>query len=114
SGMGRYFTRQDIERRSPIQISDMFTAMAGVSVYQVGAFGHRVVMGGGVHGNCVPTFYVDGVRLAMASDGDIDSLLPAYEVAGIEVYRNDLEAPAEYRGSSGCGSIVIWTTGAMP
>lgn len=114
SGMGRYFTRQDIERRNPFRLSDMFTAMAGVSVYQVGAFGHRVVMGGGAHGNCVPTVYVDGVRLAMAGEGDIDSILPTYEVAGIEVYRNDLEAPPQYRASSGCGSIVIWTTLALP
>jgi hypothetical protein len=63
-------------------------------------------------GECSPSLYLDGNLIPTPADGlaavDIDAWVRPNEIAGIEVYFD--QVPAQFQHDmSGCGSIVIWT-----
>lgn len=104
TGFGRYITREDIEERNPLYVSDLLRTIPGVRVVPVsGGFGNSVRLRRG----CRPAVFVDGLRLAAVDDFGIDDLLATQDIEGIEVYHG-IQAPAQYSGGS-CGSIVLWT-----
>jgi hypothetical protein len=45
-----------------------------------------------------------------AEPAALDDLVPASDVAAVEVYRSPAEVPPEFNGpNAGCGVVVIWT-----
>lgn len=104
SGFGRYLTREDIERRNPLYVSDLLRTVPGVRVVPGGfGSGNEVRLRGG----CRPTVFIDGLRVAAIEGFGIDDLLMAYDIEGIEVYQG-IQTPVQFQGGS-CGSIVVWT-----
>lgn len=101
-GMGTYFTREDIEARSPYVITDLLRTVPGVRVIPAGQFGEQAIR---LRGNCRPEIIVDGVRTSI--DTDVDHVLPPMDVEAIEVYKG-AELPVQF-GSNSCGAIVFWT-----
>jgi hypothetical protein len=65
--------------------------------------------------SCVPAVFLDGIH--MPAGFDINGLISPEEIEGIEVYRNALTAPVEFRLpalsapdlSSVCGVIAVWS-----
>jgi len=112
SGMGRYLTAADIARRHPIVTSDLFRMVPGLRLE--GGVPPRVRMRG-PFGDCSPAFYLDGAYLStLLSADDIDVWVNPSEIVGIEVYTSGT-VPAQYQtGLTGCGSIVVWTSPAVP
>ena len=112
-GLGHFFTRADIEKQHPIDISEIFRRVPGVDVISVGGFGHRLIIRGysGL-GACQPAFFVDGVRAALPDDGNIDDLVIPDDIVGIEIYNGESETPPQFEGH-GCGVVVIWTGGGL-
>jgi hypothetical protein len=118
SGLGRYFTRQDIERRRPYNVSDLLARVPSVSVIPT-VSGNNIVRMRGWRGLCKPALYIDGIKLFDSpldlGDGmswleDIDQLVMPDEIAGIEVYRGPAQTPVEFgMFEADCGVIVIWT-----
>jgi hypothetical protein len=112
SGSGRFLTEQDIRRRAPTEISDIFKSVSGVyhtpdginsSVKMRSAFGSF----GGGDGRCDPNVFIDGNSIP-AAVSDLDGWLRPTDISSIEVYP-DAPPPQFQVALSGCGSIVIWT-----
>jgi hypothetical protein len=106
-GLGRYLTADQIARRNPINISDMFYMVPGLQLDRVG-FDTRITMRG-FWGRCSPALYLDGQYLRGLTTDDINSWVSPDEVAGIEIYSPGMVPPQFEPGMSGCGSIVVWT-----
>jgi hypothetical protein len=65
---------------------------------------------------CSPTFFVNGFewsKLGGVSQSDLDQMLSAATIDGIEVYLPGHPAPQRFDSGAltGCGSVVIWTRG---
>jgi hypothetical protein len=111
-GIGGVFIMPDeIERRSPRNITDLLATTAGLLVMQDVLMNQRT--------QCPPTVYLDGVRLNHLSESSDGALAEAFEAAnlvpptsleGIEVYRGAATVPGEFGGSrAGCGVVPLWS-----
>jgi hypothetical protein len=94
-GEGRFLEREDIERRNPFNVSDIFQDVPGVHVR-----GGRITMRRG----CSPTLVVNGFTVR----GGAFNLVPS-SILAIEVY-SGLAVPGQYAlDRGGCGVIMFWT-----
>ena len=107
SGWGHFLTPADIERRHALRVSDLFRTMPGVRVVPTGGFGSAVLLRGG----CLPTVYLNGMRLADDAARDLDSYANPSEITAVEVY-STAGRPPEFWGNS-CGTVVVWA-GMLP
>ena len=103
-GRGTFLTREQIEKRAAITVSDLLLHIQGVTV-RADPIDRtvKVTMGRGIR-ECEPQYFLDGSpRLPNAiNDYRTD------QIEGMEVYSRFSMAPAGYRSGS-CGSIMIWT-----
>jgi hypothetical protein len=107
-GWGRFFTREDIERRHPVQLSDMLRMIPGIAVIRTESTTHvrSTRSSAGWAQGCELRIWIDGMQL---SDADIDRMVSPEGVEAIEVYQGP-ETPVELGGAlNSCGSVVIWT-----
>lgn len=123
---GRFLAPEDIARRGPTQVSDIFKSVPGVyvevllasdtvnqfngaSVADMGGDSQlRIVMRGGFSAKCLPTIWVNGLQLPEPTAADVDGLANPSDLIGIEVYQST-QVPAQFRTAmNGCGAIVIW------
>jgi len=106
-GHGHFFTREQVDRRNPGNMTDLFRMVPGVRVEQRG-FNNQVRFRGG---RCAPLTWLDGSPL-YAGEFDLDSVDPR-TFEGIEIYSGAASVPAEFQGnrsvSSACGTIVLWS-----
>ncbi|MEJ2184769.1 MAG: TonB-dependent receptor [Gemmatimonadota bacterium] len=105
--LGSFITREDVERRHAMQVSDLFRHVRGMHVVPAPSpyglnLGQHVLM----RGNCRPTLFIDGAE-TMSTSMSIDQLLQPEEVQGIEIYRGP-ETPIEFQRTP-CGAILVWT-----
>jgi len=138
-GFGRYFDRQDIEDRGPMEVTDLFTGMAGVELFThpTSGLGKFVVLRAGrlpwptnfeapadepedslnlfrqpEYYRCFPAVYIDDLLSHPGGEepARLDDLLSPAAIAGIEVYSSTAGLPPKYQATgSRCGVIVIWT-----
>jgi 5-hydroxyisourate hydrolase-like protein (transthyretin family) len=104
-GIGVFVTRDQIELRHAGSASDYLREIPRVRVETHGTR-HTVRMQG-PRGSCAPKIFVDGVEVH--GDTNLDDLVSAGSLEGIEVYRGRAEMPAAYYDDTGCGVIVAWT-----
>jgi hypothetical protein len=116
-GYGSFITRAAIERRA---YTSLWQILRGYGVFHScgrSDCGPTTISRGR---RCLMGVYLDGIQ---GFGEDVDNIDPA-DVAGIEVYRNDVFAPWELAAShffvasspfldgaplSRCGSVVVWT-----
>ena len=105
-GFGSFVTREQIEKRRPVYLSDMLRHLPGL-VISTSTGGYTVRIGrAGQRTGCRPDYYIDGVH---APGFELD-LIPPQDVDGIEIYRGPATIPPDYRHrTSGCGVIAVWT-----
>ncbi len=112
-GFGRFLVREDIEKRAPGKMSDLFAGLPGVTLVRDPRTGQRYVMlGGGRFTDCFPRVVLDNRIVGAGGDqpAQIDMLLSRDVVAGVEVYTRSAGVPMRYGGTgSACGVIMIWT-----
>lgn len=122
-GSGRYFTREDIKRMQPRQVTDVLRRVPGMRIQLGGGpFGGtqtaqagRNVSGSGSH-PCAMTYYVNGSPFPLSGDISINHYIAADDVAAIEVYTGSSEIPAEFNSSlygSRCGVVAIWIRSSL-
>jgi hypothetical protein len=106
NAFGRYITRDQIETRHPIFVSDLLRTIPGLQVAPARrGFGFDVLTTEG----CRPAVYLDGLHYPLMGE-TIDQIVNPNDVDSIEVYAHAAEVPPEYLGpGSNCGAIVIWT-----
>lgn len=107
-GFGHFLTRQEIQKRHALYVSDVLRMVPGVGVRMAPRVGHIITLRGG----CRPTIWVDGMRLFASTSvddmpDDVDMLVQPEEVAGIEVYSGP-GAPMQYADNP-CGAVLLWT-----
>lgn len=111
TGSGRFFTRADIERRAPRNITDLLRSIPGVRIDSRFQTNNVRIRGS----RCNPLVWLDGQGL-FATDIDLDALDPM-SFDGIEVYTT-ASVPVEFQGnqriSSSCGTVVMWTRRGEP
>jgi hypothetical protein len=108
SGFGRFLSEQDIRRRAPTEVSDIFKSIPGV--YHVGdTIKMRSAFGSFNGGNaqCIPNIFLDGNPMPVTVN-DLDGWLRPTDIWSVEVYP-DVPPPQFQVALSGCGSIVLWT-----
>ncbi len=111
-GFGYFADENDLERYSPLYLSDIVRRFPGVMVR--GSAGNaRIFMrspfmqGGG--GLCQPVLFLDGMMLSAVDGFSPDFFVPAQNIRGVEIYTRAAGMPSQYQTMSGCGSIVVWT-----
>jgi hypothetical protein len=107
SGWAKIITADDIARRNPQQVSDMFQAIAGVRLNT--DLRGRVQLTG--RGGCVLSLFINGFPAPQLRSSGIDDIVNVLDLAGIEVYNGPGGLPAEYLMGqpSFCGTIGVWT-----
>ena len=108
SGLGSYLTADDIMKRGPNLLTDVFRTVPGLRVTPSGT-DYVVESSRNVTSGCVK-YFVDGAVWEAIYPGDVDRLVPPWEIAAIEVY-NGASTPAQFQwaGQSSCTAVVIWT-----
>lgn len=108
-GLGQFMDPEWMERRSPYRFSQVLENVHGLKIRPVQCNPHceYLVQTTTSSGLCPATFYIDGMKLRLGSLVDLDALVPASDVAAVEVYRGISQTPPRYYGK--CGSVVIWT-----
>ena len=108
SGFGHFLSEDDITKRAPNLLTDVFRTIPGLRVVPSGT-DYVVQSARNVMGGCV-RYFVDGAVWEAIFPGDVDRLVPPWEIGAIEVY-NGTSVPAQFQmaGSSSCAAIVIWT-----
>ena len=100
---GRFITVNDIERRRPQVLTDMFYNQPGLKVEYVSAGRRRVFVSRG--NTCTPMFWVDGV---LNDNTDFDVVRPEV-IEGVEIYIG-ANVPLQFHRAVGdCGVIAVWT-----
>ena len=103
--LGKFLTLDDIEKKKPTDVSDMFATLGG---FRVMGHGPNAIVRSEIakfaHPGCgAVRVVIDGVEGAAIND-----VRPS-EVAGIEAYRMGDFAPAAYAVRGGCGVVIVWT-----
>jgi hypothetical protein len=108
SSGGYFITAADIEKRAPNMLTDVFRTIPSLRVVPSGT--DYVIESARNPTNSCVNYYIDGAPWQAIYAGDVDRLLPTWEIAAIEVY-NGSNTPMQFQspGSSGCASIVIWS-----
>ena len=122
-GLGHFIGPERLERRAAFRTSDLLRAVPGVRILQssgIAGLGSYPVTRAGVRSGlrvdgppCFPRIYLDGVVVEQGGRqwpfSDFDALVAPSDLEGMEVYRSQVEMPAQYSGLSACGAILLWT-----
>lgn len=113
-GGGHFFTRDDIQKRDPGYLTDMFRQIPGVHIQpSQGIIRNQVRFRGQ---RCAPLTWVDGAPLS-SGEFDLDALVPN-SIEAIEVYTGSTVPPrfavAPGIGPRTCGTILIWSRQGPP
>jgi hypothetical protein len=103
-GRGRYFSREDIEKRNPNTVGDLLRTVPGMRLDCRGPI-CRAVLARASTRNCQPSYWMDGIP----TDPSVVWLQPPRDLDGVEVYSGPSETPPELERNSSCGAIVLWT-----
>lgn len=104
NGFGRYLDEAEIEKRHPLQTSDLFRMMPGFRIQGFGLDAQVVSTRGAIsfqQGRCAANIVIDGMQ-----HQEINLLDPS-DIGAIEAYPGPAGAPMQY--DSACGVVVIWT-----
>lgn len=109
-GFGHFITREQIEKRNPMNLSDMMRMVPGAHLIPLRGTGMSTLRFGRAMGgrDCPPQYYVDAVK---TWNLNIDDITPE-DVEGIEIYEGASTVPPQFNTKEGntiCGVVLIWT-----
>jgi hypothetical protein len=112
-GLGRYVTREEIDRRPGARTTDLLRMMPGVSIVPQGGRGGvgqvNLITMRGTAGGCLPTIYLDGMPIRQYPESGMDEIVNASMLEGVEVYSSFASAPAPIHARDNCGVVAFWT-----
>ena len=114
---GVFITPEDIEWRSPSQVTQLLSDIPGLTLSSYRIRGRVVDPRTAVFGQrgCQYQTFVDGIRVnPVPRDMDsvvfINDVIPMADIAAIEVYACGNSAPPRFAALNGnCGVLVIWS-----
>lgn len=108
---GTFMDAEEIMKRGPNILTDVFRTVPSLRVVPVSPYDYEVQSSRGnmLGGNCVK-YWLDGNPYDAVFPGDVDRMIPPYDIAAIEVY-NGSTVPIQFTNanSSNCSVIVIWS-----
>jgi hypothetical protein len=108
---GTFMDAKEIMARGPNLLTDVFRTVPSLRVVPVSPYDYAVqsARGNMLGGNCVK-FWLDGNPFEAVFPGDVDRMIPPYDIAAIEVYQGST-VPLQFTNanSSNCAVIVIWS-----
>jgi hypothetical protein len=120
-GLGNFITETEIEKRPATDLYGFLARVPGL-IYNITVANDQMIRRVLMHGGsglgssfCTPTFFLDGQKFELDSGPQpLETLVQMAQTAwlkGIEVYSRTGSIPQrfDYSGSTGCGSVVIWT-----
>lgn len=112
-GWGTFFTRDEIQKRNPYNLTDILTDVPGIRV--VHGIGGATIQDNNPQSILSPgrggcsRVWVDGSEWGVVDAGDIDTFVLPNEIIGLEFYRAR-RAPIQYGGADQeCVVLVVWT-----
>jgi carboxypeptidase family protein/TonB-dependent receptor-like protein len=127
-GFGHFLTRDEIDKRDPLRLTDLLHGMSGVRLTCGGQQRGPSQGGPGLQctvtmraantmffrGKCNPSVVLDGVLLQPGGTGggglSLDDLVNPFNIEALEVYPGPEGVPVQYSGYlSPCGAIVVWS-----
>jgi hypothetical protein len=108
---GHFITQEDLDRQRPNVVSEALRKVPGVQLQANGKLGNYVRLRGcAIQGKSSarvsPAVWVDGVRVESA---ELDDVVAAPNVAGIEIYNSFAGVPPRYLDRTAtCGTILVW------
>lgn len=116
-GFGHFLTRDEIDKRDPLILSDLLKGMSGVRVTCTGPRTCAVTMRAAntmfFRGKCHPSVVLDGALLQPGGTGGDTSaldLVNPFNIEALEVYPGPEGVPVQYSGYlSPCGAIIVWS-----
>jgi hypothetical protein len=116
---GVFFTREDIEARGPMRITDLLAEVPGARLTNAPGDGDprrdlivtfERALPGPRGGSCPVQVYVDGMLASRGGAVPVDALASPHLLEGIEVYRGLSSVPAEFLSAEArCGVVALWT-----
>lgn len=112
---GLFFTREDIERRGALNITDILAEVPGARLQPANVAGASpraltLSFARALGGNCPVQVWVDGVLASRGGAVVVDELASPGILEGIEVYRGLSSVPAEFLNPEArCGVVALWT-----
>jgi hypothetical protein len=111
-GAGHVITRDRIEERQALDVSDLLRDLPSVSVVR-GPNRDASVLFRSSRGECTPKVYLNGMRVnrggAAGSAAVVDDLVQPHMLEGVEVYRGVSEMVGEFYDEGHCGVVLLWT-----
>lgn len=108
NGLGRYYTRAEIERRDARTFPDLLRTVPGFRI-ECSRYPCRVQVSRCPRGT-QPAYFIDGVP----AEADMALLMSTRDLEGVEVYSGPAETPPELERRTACGTIVLWTRRPPP
>jgi hypothetical protein len=111
NGFGTYLTREDIEKRGSINMTDLFRQIPGVQVLWDGSeYVVQMARAAAMGTSCPVQWFIDGSPFLVSGD-DMDQVLRPEDIDAIEVYKSATDTPVQFQtaGNAACGTIVVWT-----
>ncbi len=114
TGIGHFISPEEIERRDPRYMVDLFRSAPGVRLIGGGGFsgtGLEFVNGSPGGATCSPQIYVDGIRVnADTAWGGLEGVVDISQIAAVELYTRASNVPLQWVGTgSACGVALLWT-----
>jgi hypothetical protein len=114
TGFGHFITPEEIQRRNPRNMADLFRGSPGVTLEGGGGFSGTGIsfINGSVRGpTCSPQVYVDGILVnADPAYGGLEGVVSIDQIAAVELYTRASNVPLQWGGTNaGCGVALIWT-----
>jgi len=103
ASFGKFYDQDEIRRRGPVNTSDLFRSVPGITIRSTNSGGNSIRIRG-----CQPMVWVDGQRVPGA---ELDEVASPSDIAGIEFYSSIAGTPAQYmeRTNRACGTVLVWT-----
>ncbi len=117
SGIGTFFSREDIVDRGSPNLVDLLREVPGVMLPSAGGSRQPTVTMArrASIGRCSAVLFLDGIRVNRSTDPPelvrgIYESLSGNTLEAVEVYKGRSQLPAEFGGPEvRCGAIVVWT-----
>lgn len=115
-GHGGFLDESQIDAKHPVFSHDLLKGTSGIRLVPTkwGDYEPLITRGGGLARICLPTVWIDGMRVRGSGNDltpfiELDRLVRPEDIGGFEVYRGPAEMPPQYRKDRACGVFVIWT-----
>jgi hypothetical protein len=110
-GPGTFFTREEIQRMQPRQLTDVLRRVPGLQVRPIGgAYGDNILVTSR-GSRCPVMFFLNGSPFPVPNDIPVNHFISVDEVVAIEVY-SPSETPPQFNSSmygARCGLVGVWT-----